>query len=213
MAGVLYKDFIHLKKEFRLGFTLLMFLPAIAGLSNPQFFLPIFGILMALYWGTFVLSGLGKDEAASWRKNSMSFPITKSKLVGEKYLFSFILNLIAFSLVFAIGSLMKPLFHFAFREVLLYSTSAGIFSLIFCTLVIPLAFRFGVESCRYFLFGFASLPGVIMVLMKWLNIDYWKYLNSVKLSNEQFILLTSLFLFIWIGTSFYLSFRWYEKFS
>lgn len=191
----------------------LMFLPAVAGLSNPQFFLPIFGILMALYWGTFVLSGLGKDEAASWRKNSMSFPITKWKLVGEKYLFSFLLNLTAFALVFITGTLMKSIFHFTFREIILYAAAAGTFSLVFCTLIIPIAFRFGVESCRYFLFGFASLPGVIVVLLNWLHVDYQKYLSLISLSKTQLIISLVLILLLWVGASFYLSFRSYEKFA
>lgn len=212
MQGILYKDFIQLKKEFKISYALLMFLPCISGLTNKHFFLPIFGILMSLFWGTFVLSGLGKDQACNWRKNSLSFPITKGTLVLEKYLFSLILNLTAFCLVFLTGLLAQSFFSLSFREILIYSAYSGIFSFIFCTLIIPLAFRFGVDSCRYFIFGFASLPGIILVVFNWLNIDYVRYLSSLSLSNSQFISLTIFMLLLWVSVSFYLSLRWYKKF-
>lgn len=211
IRGVLYKDFIQLKKEFKIGYVLLMFLPCISGLTNKQFFLPIFGILMAVFWGTFVLSGLGKDQAYSWRKNSLSFPIDEPILVLEKYLFSVILNLIAFCLVISLGILTQPLLALNYKEITIYATYSGIFSFIFCTLIIPLAFRFGVDSCRYFIFGFASLPGIFLILMKSLKIDYVGYIGLIELSNLQFILLSSFIILIWFILSFCLSLRWYKK--
>jgi ABC-2 type transport system permease protein len=212
MKGLLIKDFLQLKREFRLLYLILMFFPAISGLANPQFFLPTITVLMSIYSGTFVLASLGKDETTNWVQISQSFPILLRELILEKYIFALILSVIANLVVFLIGCIASFILQLSFYLVILYAMCAGLFCFLFCLFVIPISYKFGSNNCRYFIFAFAAMPGIIAILANNFQFDFLSFINSVTLSKLQLILLfIGIFAFC-ILLSLILSFRWYRKY-
>lgn len=211
MKGLMVKDFLQLKKEFNFFYLILMILPTLSGLANPTFFLPIFSILMGLYWGTFVLTGLGKDESCNWIVTTLSFPLTIKQLVLAKYLFAFALSVCSMLSVFIVGVAASSFIQFNINYISLYALIAGIFSICFCLLVIPIAYRFGANSCRYFVFAFAGLPGVVAMIANYFEIDYLSYATKINLSKFEFWSLVILIASVIIFISIYLSFKSYRK--
>lgn len=151
MKGLLVKDFIMMKRHCLLLF-IACFLMAIVGAvsDGTSYFLTIYPPLLM---GVVPVTLLAYDEREKWTQYSACLPYTRGQLVLVKYLDALIL-----STAVAVVSLIVRLI--AGRMNVAAVAGNWAFGLIYVTLLLPVAFRFGTEKARIAqLFGIGAIAG------------------------------------------------------
>lgn len=172
MKGLLLKDILMLKSYAR-TIAVLVVVYLVAGIwgNNVYFFAGISGILCIMM----VMNAFSYDHAAKWEKYGASLPVTRSDLVGAKYLLALVMIMI--------GTMVTALMYLAFMLVrkgdlaqllpMTFGTmAAGAFLVL---LLLPCVYQFGVERARLMLMVMGVLIALVVMLGAWLwpgNIDY-----------------------------------------
>lgn len=167
MKGLIIKDLLNLKGLFRnLIITFLVFGGVFAVQGNSFFA----GMIM-LMCAFLVVTTMSYDDMAHWDKYALAMPITRSALVGAKYII--VLILIAFGAL--ISSVLTLTMHAIKPSVDLAEGFGTIGVLIFVALffvsiLLPMIFKFGAEKARIYLMVVVALPMVLFSLA-WSFID------------------------------------------
>ena len=168
MTGLILKDILNLKKNFKTLSLVTIFYIAIFRISGDAPFLS--GMILFLFAMQFI-SSFSYDDIAKWDKYALSLPITRAEIVRSKYLLAVIF--------LAIGSVASFLIDIVFRyfdgTLDILESLATVYSLvavacIFISLLIPLIYKFGVERSRIIILGCASIPFILVYIFKKLEI-------------------------------------------
>lgn len=163
MKGLLYKDFVHLRKFLLVGLFLIVF-----SLAGVWIFLNRLGkkdlpygplILVLMHWFTLITAyfAFQKDESNKWNVCVLSFPVDKRLLVRSRYLFLFFV-LLAGNLV---GLLISG-FSFGFTpEVCLEYCVLISPTLLMLSAFLPAAYRMGAPGSLWILILFCILFDLI----------------------------------------------------
>ena len=171
MKGLLYKDWIMLRKMGKMYLLIILIFAAV-----PQFTRA--GFAMA-YAAILPYSIIAYDEQSKWPRLAIMMPYTDTQLVLSKYVFSWL----ALLLVMVISAISRTAEYFVkgqtvliqeYQEVVIFTAASSLFS----TIVLPLVFRFGVERGRL-MFIPVIVGGVIAVVVGGEHVA--PYLRSVTL--------------------------------
>lgn len=158
MKGFIVKDLLIVKENLKasliiLGVYLLLFIGNPSNLS----FLPPF---MSFY---LMLSTFSYDELNKWESYAFSFPNGRRNIVLSKYISTFILTLISYSLIFILSiGLSLYLHNLNFGEMFI-TFLANMASIIFLlSIIYPIIFKFGIEKARIAILGL--IVGFVLIV-------------------------------------------------
>ena len=206
MKALIYKDFLTLWKNLK-NYLLMCVIFQIASIAGEDFefmrFYPL--ILVASLPHTL----LAYDERSGWEKFALALPVSRRKLVGEKYLVGLLLLAVSFLLAAVTGlvrswreGFFDP-FGYWFELSVLLTLGISVMSV-----ALPMTFKLGTEKGRmanmvcYGILG-ASLVIVVLVGDK-------LGLSDITL-NEWVIVPFLVIPAAVLPVSWALSVRWYEK--
>ncbi len=158
MMGLILKDVINLKKNFKILGALTVFYILLSFSMNSASF---FGTMFTFVFAMLTLSTYSFDEQAKWDGYALTLPITKEQIVRSKYLIMFLLTVC--SMIFSFGVLLllnKVMKTEELFEGILSSTLGAAIVIIFYCITIPLITKLGVEKSRYILTAIYLIPFV-----------------------------------------------------
>lgn len=169
MAGLLLKDILYLKKQFKLLLLLFVFYAVIllATGSHIEQFNAIFDALIVMFPMVVITNAFAYDEMSKWDIYSLSLPITKNGIVLVKYLLLLIL---------VCGGALIPFIANAAAGNFAEETTVGIYAacgigIILCSILIPLFYQFGTQKARIALMAIVMIPTLGTLLLKDMNLS------------------------------------------
>lgn len=162
MIGLILKDLLYLKRMGKVLAALLIFYAVVminskGSLDNSL--LSSFIVTLTVILGSNVF---GHDEASKWRLYELSLPVGKKQIVLARYLFATglatVLTLLSFLLKWMIFRSITT------ENVAVLSVSWGV-SLLLCSILFPLFYRYGMQKAQlvFFIFFLLSVLGASMV--------------------------------------------------
>ncbi len=177
MKGLLLKDILMLKSYAKtIGVLVVVYLASGIAWDNVYFFAGMSGILGVMM----VMSSFSYDHYAKWDQYGASLPVTRSEIVGAKYLLALVMT----GLGAVVTALMYIVFILArkgdFATLLPTTIGTAVSGAFLVSVLLPCIYKFGVEKARLVLMLVGVLVGLTVSLGAWLlpeNIDY----QAVKL--------------------------------
>lgn len=158
MRGLLLKDILMLKSYSRtLGVLIVIYLISGIAWDNVYFFAGMSGILCVMM----VMSSFSYDHYAKWEKYGACLPVTRSDMVGAKYLLALVMTTIGAAitaLMYLIFMLVRKGDLSTLLPITLGTTAAGMFLML---VLLPCIFKFGPEKARMVL----MMAGVMIALI------------------------------------------------
>lgn len=148
MKGLLYKDFILLRKQLT---TYLVFLIVYGGFCIAGVFpLSILVALVAVLGLTVPLSSVATDDATRWDRYAVSTPISRRGIVAGKYLFAVLIILLSGAIVLALmlALIGTGLADGSMGEALLALPSCAFLTLLLNAVTLPFLVKYGAEKAR-----------------------------------------------------------------
>lgn len=162
MTGLILKDLINLKINFRRFSLIIVIYAGLAMMSkDSSFFSSIFTMLFALL----IMSTYSYDEMAKWDVYALTLPISRDNIVQGKYLTALILT----SLGTAVGSFFTILINIVMKRPSVTAgldsslLGAGIILLFYC-IAMPIITKLGVEKGRYVFLAIYMIPYLCIFL-------------------------------------------------
>jgi hypothetical protein len=160
MIGLILKDFMNLKKQFKvLGLIILFYFIFSKATNNNS----MFGTMVTLVFAMLPITALSFDEKANWDKYGLTMPVSRSEVVISKYILGIIASLSAGILNFVAQLLLGT--EINADSLMMISIIFGV-SILFFSLLLPIIFQFGVEKGRLLMFIVLALPTLIILLFK-----------------------------------------------
>lgn len=205
MSGLLLKDFLGLKRYMKqLSVSLVVFFIISVSLKRTDY---LMGMVILMSSMT-VFTAMNYDEAAKWDKYALSMPISKSALVSTKYILlitvtlggGFLSALVSFVMSFYF-KLDKPL------EVFIVAGAISGVALIMHSIILPLAFKLGVEKSRILVAVIFAIPSFLIIAYSNMGFDF-----NIPIPTEQqikqllyiFPFITAIILYLSYRVSVYL---------
>lgn len=191
MKGFIVKDLLIVKENLKasliiLGVYLLLFIGNPSNLS----FLPPF---MSFY---LMLSTFSYDELNKWESYAFSFPNGRRNIVLSKYISTFILTLISYSLIFILSIGLSLYLHNLNLGEMFITFLANMASIIFLlSIIYPIIFKFGIEKARIAILGL--IVGFVLIVTffgKLLNEDMLIKIFNSALYVLPFVIIITLIL-------------------
>ena len=157
MKGLIWKDFLILRKSMRTYLLLMLFYAALSltGSSSTVFVSMLVVMMMIL-----PISAFAYDEHARWDRYALCLPLGRDRVVQARYGFVLFASLLAaalggaLSLVLSMAAGESPALYLC---VLLASLDMGFLC---CAILLPLCYKLGVERARPYLMLVALVPVV-----------------------------------------------------
>lgn len=164
MLGLLYKDIVNLKAQFKVMALLVILYSFFAFASGNSAML---GAIITILGAMMPITALAYDEKAHWDKYALTMPVSRNQIVMSKYLLGSGFVMIAFviNLIFNLLTGMMP--TDMYLPVTFALTAAGF---LFMTLLFPVMIKFGVEKGRIMMFLLILLPTIFAMIGSKLNL-------------------------------------------
>lgn len=173
MCGLLLKDILNLKQQFRIYAIIILMWVAI-GLSNND---PAYiGGLMLMLTVLVPSSAAGYDEKAKWDRYALTMPISRRDMVVSKYLLAVITALLGGIISVAAGFFMPC----SVAENLIVNAVLASLGLIAVSVTLPAVFKYGVEKSRLIMMAVLLIPLLLGAVISKLNINLPNIENSEK---------------------------------
>ncbi len=163
MKGLILKDLINMKKNFRFmsAFALIYVIMAFS-MESPGYFSSMFTLVFAML----TLSSYSLDEQAKWDGYALTMPISRDNVVQGKYLFMLVLNLLGLAMNTVVIVLMNVIMK---ADTIFSGIGGGVigaaFVILFYSISIPMITKYGVEKSRFILIAIYMIP-----FITWLGI-------------------------------------------
>lgn len=214
MKGLILKDFLNLKKNFRI-FAVLALIYGVMSFSSgdPSFFSTIFTMLFAIL----TLSTYSYDELAKWDGYALTMPVSKDNIVQEKYIMMLLLTMIGFtlSLVFSLVlNYIKGYDHYL--QGLINCAVAAAIVILFYSITLPFITKLGVEKARLIFFAVYIIPFMLIMLLKKLSKNDIHEIPKELIDLFYFIqdniaIILPIVVIVSLGISYLVSHRIYSK--
>ena len=181
MCGLIWKDFLVLRKNLRLYVLFLLgYLGmALLGIFDLTFVTTFCSVILMIL----PISAFSYDEFARWDRYARTLPLSTRQLVGGRYLFVLLLMLA----VAAIGAVSAVLLSFTGSVDLWESLGTQLVSLgaalFIVDVMFPLNYRLGPERARPFLFAVTFLPFILLFLLAKADILDLSFLDRLQHSQ------------------------------
>lgn len=209
MIGLLKKDLLVIKRNFKPMQLLIILVCIIPLTQNPQFALPIFGSIVVFFFSTTAISIFSYDESARWDRYEPALPFKRKKLVGEKYILSIIFILSSTFISLLVSFLMTVYASIPIYQMLNATLISFLISLVYFSIMLPAIYKFGIELGRNILYVIILLPVSIITIigMFKIKIDLGFIYNNYIFFKQVLLVLTILIFYL----SYKLSVKIYEK--
>ncbi len=156
MKGLIIKDFINMKKNFKILSAIALLYGFMAFImENAGYFNSMFTLVFAML----TLSAYSLDEMAKWEGYALTMPISKNDVVQGKYLFMLMLTFVGL----AINSGLAVLINIVTKA---ERVTAGVggsalgaaIVILFYSISIPIITKYGVEKSRFIIIAIYMLP-------------------------------------------------------
>lgn len=165
MWGLLQKDLKTISLQGRVLAIMVVFYLAFFLLSEVEDALVSVVTFSTVLMGIlFPITALSYDEKAKWEHYALTMPISRNMLVWSKYLLV-LLFLLAGELLLLLVSLFQPEIGPALLVLV-----PGIV-LFLNSILLPVAFKLGVEKSRYITVAIMLLPTLVLLLMEKLGVQ------------------------------------------
>lgn len=207
MIGLITKDLLLIIKNLSFIYFLPLLVLIMPISQNLSLLMPILSIGITLLLASQVLNTFSLDESANWQKNIICMPITPNGEVLSKFILSCMLSLLSAILVFFIGIIAANYSIISVKDIASYVILSFSGGLLYNSIVIPTAYKYGSAKCRYILYLFIIIPTALPYILSVFKISYHinDLLTNIKLFNG--ILIASSFVFLAALVSYYISVR------
>lgn len=214
MKGLLIKDFINLKKNFRIFGVLSLFYIFLAfTMKDADFFSSVFTMLFAIL----TLSLFSYDDMAKWDIYALTMPVSRESMVQNKYFMMLFLTLIG--TVFS--SLVSVALNIALKaDSILVSVQNSLIGalivILLYSIILPFIIKMGVEKARFIFFIIIFVPFAIIsfvnTYMKNIDMDKLEKFSEIirNLMKYSYIVLPLVGVFV-LGISYRISVGIYRK--
>lgn len=127
-------------------------------------------------------------------------PISIKEEVASKYILAILLGAFSLIIVSIIGGLAAIFLSISKLVLLFYIILSFVVGLLYNAIIIPSAFKYGSANCKYILFIFVSLPTLIALISRALNIKI--NIQNVNMSYSLFIASIVVFTLLSLAISF-----------
>jgi len=168
MSGILLKDFLYLRQQPKFllllfGFFIIFFIAT----GNQTELNSLFTRLIVMLTSILVINTFSYDEISKWDGYAFSLPITKKQTVLCKYLLTLILSLV--------GVLIALCINFAVNHAMSVENFVELYcafgvSIAFCSILIPLFYKYGTQKARIAIMIVVLLPTFGLSLLKNANL-------------------------------------------
>ena len=183
MKGLLYKDWLMLKKYCRVYLLVLIVFLVVSVSAEESIFFSVYLMVLSSVLGVTLVS---YDEKSGWERYCDTLPCPRELRVNEKYVFSLILMGAVFAALTVSQVLHMQITGSSGREVSLTLLNAFICGLFTASISFPAVFRWGVEQGRiiYFVVIFGSwLVSALPVLALLIFLGSWRL--SLRLYRKR----------------------------
>lgn len=163
MKGLILKDFINLKKNFRIfGLLSILYIVLAVTTKDTGFFNSVITMLFAIL----TMSLFSYDDLAKWDIYALTMPVSKEDMVCSKYIMMLLLTLFgtAFSSIISIG-INIVLKTDSFFDSVINSLIGAFVVIVLYSIVLPFIIKLGVEKARIVFFIVILIPFVAITAM------------------------------------------------
>lgn len=198
MKGLLYKEFLSLKKYLNALLLLLILYLGVSIYSKEVSFLAGFSAMAAVI---VVFSSFTYDNYANWNCYALSLPLSRKRLVQGRYLFSLITIAVCLLVNLVCGGLILLYSHQPASIVLDSSLAVTGISLLLVSLIIPIAYQFGVDRGRIYV----AIIAFCIVAMSTVVQNNLSVIDRLISTFNSFLLFLPLFLALVVLLSYQIS--------
>lgn len=160
MKGLILKDFINLKKQFKIVGLIMLFYYIFSMMTNNS---SMFGTMVTVVFAMLPITAISFDEKANWDKYALTMPVSRAEMVISKYILGIIASLISVILNYIAQFLLGTEVN---GDSILMISMVFYASILFFSILLPIMFKFGVEKGRLMMFIVLMLPTFIVLLFK-----------------------------------------------
>ena len=163
MIGLIFKDILNLKKNFKMFGLVIIMYAAIAFISKEaSFFNSIFTMLFAIL----VFNMYSYDEVAKWDSYALTLPLSRENMVQSKYIVMLLMDftgaLISIIFTVVLNTIQRPDTPFAgINSVWI----GAVIVLLFYSITIPFITKLGVEKARIIFLVIYLVPFLIFYFL------------------------------------------------
>ena len=155
MTGIIVKDLIYLRRQVKtMAILLIFYIIMFSMMQETSQIISMFSMIMVLLSSILMMNTFAYDELSKWDIYSLSLPVTKVQLVLCKYFLTFVLSGVGVLLSIAVALAKQALNLEAWVGIY---TAFGV-AVLFCSILIPLLFKFGVQRARILLVCIIMIP-------------------------------------------------------
>lgn len=160
MTGLIWKDFLILRKTLR---SYLLILIVYAGIAfSGAWSADIVGVLMVVMVMMLPMNVFAYDKQCQWDTYGLALPVGRTKTVAARYLcvlllcvFSVALTALLGAALYAAGRIDEP------AEFMVTCSVMGLMSILVNAIMLPFLYKFGPERARMMFFGI--MGGIVLL--------------------------------------------------
>jgi hypothetical protein len=207
MIGLITKDLLLIIKNLSFIYFLPLLVLILPISQNPVLLMPILSIGITLLLASQVLNTFTLDENVNWQKNIMCMPVTPNGEVLSKFMLSCMLSSFSTILVFFIGIIAATYNIISIKDIASYVILCFGGGLLYNSIVIPTAYKYGSAKCRYILYFFIIIPTALPYILSVFNFRYQLSDILAKFKVLNGLLIASGFVLLIAIVSYYISVR------
>lgn len=152
MKGLILKDLLNLKTQYKVFLMMIAFFVAFALLGDNHDSL---GLILTMITIMLPLTAMAYDERSQWDKYALTMPVARGDLVLGKYVLGLLLAGVALVIILAFQAFSGPGLT---GEAVLSGMGMFCGAIFALSLILPIMFKFGVEKGRLVLLLAMFLP-------------------------------------------------------
>lgn len=211
MRGLILKDLILLKANFRKMYLIIIICSSLPALQNPDYFLVITTFLVSMLLASQIVMGISFDEQNGWKRAALSMPIIVKQIIISKYVLAVGLGILAMVILTLTGSLAGLIFKLNLYSIIFSVVEGFLLVILFNLLTIPVAYKYGTEATKYFLLLFIAVPITFTYICYYFSLDYDKLIVTVFENKLIFALIGIFTLVLCSYISIQISIKSYKK--
>jgi hypothetical protein len=209
MIGLMKKDILLITKSISYIYLIVIIIPIIPIIENPNYLMMIASLIISLLFALQTIQTLSLDETVNWDRTVLALPITIKEQISSKYIISIGLSLISSIIIALIGLITYNIVHTTLLTIFFYVILGFCFGILYNSIIIPAAIKFGAEKCRFVLLIFVLVPIIISFAMQKMNAHYNP--ESIKLTLSQAMIIMLILVIFLMFISYIISVRIQKK--
>lgn len=162
MSGLVLKDLLVLKKGAKV-YLLLMVLYTVIGFAQKNY--SMLGGMTAVLVMIVPLNCFSWDNLAKWDTYAMTLPVSRSAIVGGRYLCMLLVSAGALAYVMLVGCIQAVVNHGEWLEPVLIGLACFAVGLVINAIMLPVVYKFGPEKARFIILPLIGLPTALVAFL------------------------------------------------